>query len=129
MELPKIHNFLQKKIWNYDPKKNYHNYIGMKAYLCTKWDQPSKVNLKNYGKIHEITDLYICVQTGYRTGYLKLPRFIYYTHDEIKYLYLKTDYNTCIKNSYHNIKNNPDLDINQQIFLQKQFLQNNFRTI
>ena len=129
MELPKINDFLQKKSWIYDPIKKYDCYIGMKVYLCTKWDEPYKVNLKNYGKIIEITDLYICIQTGYRSGYINLPRYIYYTHEEIKYLYLKSEYNTSIRSSYNNLKNDTNLSTNQINFLQKQFLKNNFRTI
>lgn len=129
MELPKIQDFLQKKNWNYNLKKKYDSYIGMKAYLCTKWDSHYKLNLKNYGTITEITDLYICVQTGYHKGYIQLPRYIYYTHDEIKYLYLKTNYDICIRKSYHNLKNNSNLDIDELNFIQKQFLENNFRTI
>ena len=129
MELPKIQDFLQKKNWNYNPKKNYDCYIGMKAYLSTKWDTPYKLNLRNYGTINELTNLYICVQTGYHKGYLQLPRYIYYTHDEIKYLYLKTHYDTCIRKSYNKLKNNSDLDIDELNFMQKQFLESNFRTI
>ena len=127
MELPKINDFLQKKSWIYDPRKKYDCYIGMKVYLCTKWDEPYKLNLKNYGKIIEITDLYICIQTGYRTGYIKLPRYIYYTHEEISYLYLKHVSNISIRKSYKNIMN--DSIVSNRAVLEKEFLKNYFHTI
>ena len=127
MELPKINDFLQKKSWIYDPRKKYDCYIGMKVYLCTKWDEPYKLNLKNYGKIIEITDLYICIQTGYRTGYIKLPRYIYYTHEEISYLYLKHVSNISIRKSYKNIMN--DSIVSNRAELEKEFLKNYFHSI
>ena len=56
-------------------------------------------------------------------------KLLTYSPIEIKYLYLKSEYNTSIRTSYNNLKNDTNLNINQINFLQKQFLKNNFRTI
>ena len=127
MEPPKLQTFLQKKKWIYNPNKDYDYYIGMKAYLCSKWDNLNKINFKNYGEIVEITSLYVCILTGYRTGYLELPIYIYYTHEEISYFYLKHVSNISIRKSYKNIMN--DSIVSNRAVLEKEFLKNNFHTI
>ena len=111
----------------YNPFRNYDLYLGKRVYLCTKWDDPAMINLKNYGKVVDITDTYICINTGYRKDYIQLPRIIYYSHDEIKFVFLKIYDNVSIKSSYKNIQQYDFIeDRNKQ---HQQLIKNNFRTI
>ena len=125
MELQNIKKILEKTCWVYNPSRNYDMYLGKKVYLCTKWDDPDMINLKNYGTVVDITDTYICINTGFWRNYIKLPRIIYYSHEEIKFVFLKIYDNVSIKCSYKNIKQYKE-DRNKQ---HKQLIKNNFRTI
>lgn len=127
MELPNIKKILERKSWVYNPYRNYDLYLGKRVYLCTKWDDPAMINLKNYGKVIDITDTYICINTGYRKDYIQLPRIVYYSHDEIKFVFLKIYDNVSIKSSYKNIQQYDFIeDRNRQ---HQQLIKNNFRTI
>ena len=46
MELPNIREITQQKYWHFNPSKNYEFYLGKKIYICTKWDDPNKLNMK-----------------------------------------------------------------------------------
>lgn len=129
MQPSRLLEFQQKKQWTYEPSKNYDSYVGMKAYLCTKWDNTNKINLKNYGKIDQITELYVCLHTGYIKGYIELSRRVYYTHSEIKHLFLKTHNDISIKKLYHHIKTEYEHDKVSQNNQQIKLLKDHFRTI
>ena len=127
MELQNIKKILETTCWVYNPSRNYDMYLGKKVYLCTKWDHPEMINLKNYGTVVDITDTYICINTGFWRNYIQLPRIIYYSHEEIKFVFLKIYDNVSIKCSYKNIKQYDFIeDRNKQ---HKQLIKNNFRTI
>tara|TARA_B100001287_G_C22600550_1_gene490182 strand:- start:8 stop:391 length:384 start_codon:yes stop_codon:yes gene_type:complete len=127
MELPNIREITQLKYWHFNPSKNYDFYLGKKIYICTKWDDPNKINIKNYGKLVDINESFVCINTGYHTGYIELPRLLYYTNDEIKFIFLKIYDNVSIKSSYRNI-NKIQLkdDYNE---CHQRLIKNNFRTI
>jgi len=127
MDLSNIIHITQKKNWFFNPSKKYHFYLGKKVYLCTKWDSPYKINLKNYGTLIDINDLCVTVKTGYHTGYIQLPRIIYFTHDEINFLFLKRHDYVSIRSSYKNIKNINSID--EQTEKHNLLVNNNFRTI
>ena len=73
MELQNIKKILETTCWVYNPSRNYDMYLGKKVYLCTKWDDRDMINLKNYGTVVDITDTYICINTGFWKNYIQLP--------------------------------------------------------
>tara|TARA_B100000900_G_scaffold410880_1_gene429507 strand:+ start:786 stop:1169 length:384 start_codon:yes stop_codon:yes gene_type:complete len=127
MNLSNIADISQKKYWAFDPSKKYHFYFGKKVYLSTKWDTSDKINLKHYGTLIDINDLCVAVNAGYHPGYIQLPRIIYFTHDEINFLFLKKHDYVSIRSSYKNIKNINSID--EQTEKHKLLVNNNFRTI
>lgn len=127
MELPNIREITQQKYWHFNLSKNYDFYLGKKIYICTKWDDPNKLNMKNYGKLIDINELSVCINTGYHKGYIELPRIIYYAHDEIKFIFLKMYDNVSIRSSYINI-NKKQLEDDYNEYHQR-LIKNNFRTI
>lgn len=127
MEYASIKKILERKSWVYNPYRNYDLYLGKQVYLCTKWDDPTMINLKNYGKVVDITDTYICINTGYRKNYIQLPRIIYYSHEEVNYLFLKIYDNVSIKKSYRNIKQYDSEEDRSK--LHQELMKSNFRTI
>ena len=69
----------------------------------------------------------MCINTGYHTGYIELPRLLYYTNDEIKFIFLKIYDNVSIKSSYRNINK---IQLKDDYYeCHQRLIKNNFRTI
>lgn len=122
-----INKYNNNKLWYYDKGYNYTKYIGKKAYICSKWDYDNNkyFNPFNYGKIIDIDELYVCFQ---RNSNNKIERYIYYTHEEIKIIFLKI-YNKPIRKQYYSIKNHTDFTNDEKKFLIKEFISDNFISI
>ena len=80
MELPNIREITQQKYWHFNPSKHYDFYLVKKIYICTKWAHPHNLNMKHYVTLLVITELSVCINTGYPTGSLHLHRILYYTN-------------------------------------------------
>lgn len=103
-DLLNIRNTLQKKIWSFKDDKSYDWYIGKDAYICTVWDDENKINIRNYGKITFITDSFISFQSGKVRNHNNLPRNCFYSHAEIKFVYIRKQNSVDIKKKYAEIK-------------------------
>ena len=115
----------QTKKWAYNEEKNYNWCIGEKVYIKTIWDG-NYINIKNYGIVFDINDLYISLIAGKHKNY-DIPRILHYTHKEINNIFVKCK-SISIKKLYRDIKNE-DIDLEYKKELIKKLLKDNFFTI
>ena len=115
----------QTKKWAYNEEKNYNWCIGEKVYIKTIWDG-NYINIKNYGIIFDINDLYISLIAGKHKNY-DIPRILHYTHKEINNIFVKCK-SINIKRKYNEITKNGNTDFDKKNEL-KNLLKDNFFTI
>lgn len=125
LELSNLKNIRKEKIWYFNEKKNYNNFIGKKTYICTKWDyNKSPFNIKNYGTLLQINKDYVSFTPGLYSN-TNLIKHVYYSNEESRLIYIQIN-KLDIKKEYYKIRKQTCLNQEEKTYLYKKLIFNNF---